>query len=97
MPRLNVVNKCRKSPGSCGKCGDKIDKGQPYKWWKFRYGGKRVRCAKPECAPKSSDLTQSEFYGTLYGIQEELEAAIEEFRNGEGDKDAMCSALNGAA
>ena len=70
MPRVNRVEHCRKSPGACGKCGEEIKIKDAYVWWKFRYGGKCIRCAKPGCVPKPSDLTQSEFYGTLYSIQE---------------------------
>lgn len=75
MPRVTRVEKCRHSPGQCGKCSTKIKKGEPYLWWKFRTGGrggsKHVRCAKPECAPKASDLTQSEFWGEIYAMQEQ--------------------------
>jgi len=74
MPRVNAVNKCRKSPGVCGKCGVKIDVGQPYKYWAFMVGGrggpKHIRCGKPECAPKPADLTQSEFWSAVYSLQE---------------------------
>lgn len=70
MPRVNRVEHARKSPGNCGKCGCVIQAGAPYVWWKFRYGGKRVRCGQAACAPKPADLTQSEFLSTLYDIQE---------------------------
>ena len=96
MPRITIVKAAQKNQGECGKCGAKIKKGDGYKWWKFRYGGRRVRCLKPECAPKPSDLTQSEFYGTLYGIQEPVEEALESFRNG-GELGDLASALNDAA
>lgn len=76
MPRVTMVNKARKAQGTCGKCGAKIKKGDSYRWWRFRYGGRRVRCAKSECRPKPSDLTQSAFYGTLYDIQDSLEDAV---------------------
>lgn len=76
MPRVTFVKKAQKAPGQCGKCGIKIKVGDSYRWWKFRYGGKRVRCDKAECAPRASDLTQSEFYSTLYSIQDSLEEAI---------------------
>ena len=96
MPRVTIVKGARKDQGDCGKCGTKIKKGDSYHWWKFRYGGRHVRCLKPECAPKPSDLTQSEFYGTLYDIQDSVETALDEFRNG-GDPGDLASALNDAA
>ena len=96
MPRVILVVKAQKNQGQCGKCQAPIKKGGGYKWWKFRFGGRRVRCLKPECSPKPSDLTQSEFYGTLYSIQESVETALDNFRNG-GEPEDVASALNDAA
>lgn len=76
MPRVTTVKSARKSQGTCGKCGARIKEGDTYRWWKFRYGGRRVRCAKPECTPRASDLTQSAFYGQLYDLQDSLDEAI---------------------
>lgn len=91
MPRVNSVTKCRKSPGTCTKCNEVINVGEPYVFWAFMVGGrggpKIVRCGKPQCRPTRSDLTQSEFYSQLYAIQdsgfgcetlEELESARDE-------------------
>lgn len=66
MPRVNRVKKCRIDQGRCIKCGDEIKKGDPYRWWKFRYGGRRVVCMKSECSPSASDLTQSPFLSLAY-------------------------------
>jgi hypothetical protein len=74
MPRVNVVNRARKAQGTCGKCGTVIDTGTTYRWWKFRFGGRHVRCMKVECNPKAGDLTQSEFLSSIYGIESDLEA-----------------------
>ena len=93
MPRVIIVKKAQKAQGECGKCNAKIKKGDGYKWWKFRFGGRHVRCLKTECAPRPSDLTQSEFYGTLYGIEESLGTAIEDFRNG-GEPADLAGTLN---
>src|SRR3990167_6691124 len=93
MPRVMIVKKAQKAQGECGKCNAKIKKGDGYKWWKFRFGGRHVRCLKTECAPRPSDLTQSEFYGTLYGIEESLGTAIEDFRNG-GEPADLAGTLN---
>lgn len=74
MPRVTTVKKCRKSPGACGKCQAKIKKGDSYVWWKFRRGGVQVRCSKATCHPKASDLTQSEFWGAVYSLQESVKS-----------------------
>lgn len=70
MPKVYKVKKCRKSPGSCGKCATVIEKGQPYTYWQFAYCGPSIRCSKPECQPKAADLTRSEFWGQIYTLQE---------------------------
>lgn len=92
MPRVTFVKKARKAQDQCGKCGAKIKKGEAYRWWKFRYGGRRIRCGKSECAPRASDLTQSPFYGQLYDIQDSVEEAI-----ATRDKDSIAEALRNAA
>ena len=84
MTRVHHVNKARKSPGKCGRCDHRIKKGFPYKWWKFRRSGKYIRCADPACAPKPKDLTQSEFWSAVFGIQEErfeLNTSIEDLES----------------
>ena len=93
MPRVTSVKKAQKSQGECSKCGVKIKKGDGYRWWKFRFGGRYVRCLKLECAPKPSDLTRSEFYGTLYGVEESLRSALDDFRKG-GDPVDLAGTLN---
>lgn len=70
MPRVNHIKKARDDQGRCGKCGDPLPAGCAYRWWKFRYGGKRKRCMKPGCAPRRSDLTTSAFWGAIYSAQE---------------------------
>lgn len=92
MARVNYVKSCRKDQGSCGKCGKELPAGSAYRWWKFRYGGRRVRCMDPACAPRRSDLTQSEIKGTIYDIQEELEEAISS-----ASPEEMTNLLNEAA
>jgi hypothetical protein len=45
---------------ACSKCGGKIQKGDPYKWWANRIGRssvKRVRCDRQECAPRPSEYS----------------------------------------
>ena len=96
MPRVTIVKKAQKDQGSCGKCQVKIKVGDGYRWWKFNFGGRYVRCLKAECAPKPSDLTRSEFYSTLYDIEDSVSAALDDFRSG-GEADDLASALNDAA
>lgn len=63
MPRVTHVKSARKAqPNYDIKVGDS------YYWWKFRYGGKI--CSKTY--PKASRLTQSEYYGSIYDIQETI-------------------------
>jgi len=64
MPKVNTVNKARKAYPEHG-----IKKGDTYYWWKFRFGGKVMS----KSYPKASQLTQSEFLSTVYGIVEQLE------------------------
>ena len=96
MPRVNIVKKAQKDQGQC-KCGAEIKRGDGYRWWKFRYGGRRVRCMKPGCTPRPSDLTQSEFLGQLYDMEDALQAALDDFRNGTSDPGDCASALNDLA
>lgn len=61
-----------------------IKKGTTYYWWKFRRGGKRMS-AKP---PKASQLTQSEFWGAVYGLREDYEG-VPAFDDLEGQIDEI--------
>lgn len=94
--RVTTVEKCQKDQGKCDKCGKEIKAGQKYKWWKFRYGGKRIRCG--ECPmPRQSELTQSKM-GGVYAAQENAEDAIAAFRGSDSDTaDDLTSALESAA
>lgn len=87
MARVTKVDSCRKAQ-KCDKCGSKIKVGEPYLWWKFRFGGKRTRCMDAGCKPRPSDLTQSEFLGT-YG---DLEQAWNEIDASGGIDDAVSAA-----
>lgn len=91
MARVTTVEKARKAPGSCGRCGTTIKVGQAYKHWSFRYGGKRIRCTAPACAPRSSDLTNNEKLSTLYAYGENFEDAISEWdQENADDLRAIC-------
>lgn len=79
MPRVNFVKRAQKDYPEYG-----IKKGEPYYWWKFRYGGKHVS----KTHPKPSQLTQSDYLSRVYEWQEreapaeygDLESTIEELK-----------------
>lgn len=64
MARVHFVKAAAKDYPDHG-----IKKGESYYWWAFRYGGKRYS----KTQPKQSQLTQSEFLGQWYSIQESYE------------------------
>lgn len=63
MPRVKHVKKAAKDNAV-------VKKGEPYYWWKFRYGGKHMSATYP----RSSQLTQSKWSG-VYSAQESIEDA----------------------
>lgn len=68
MPR--VVTKTKSTAGraySCGRCGRKIEPGERYYSYAFRYGGKYFRCI--DHYPRPSELTQSKM-SEVYAAQE---------------------------
>lgn len=79
MPRVHRTRKNRAgAERSCGKCGRKIEPGQEYLSWSFRYGGTRYRCM--DHPPRPSDLTQSkmaEVYAAVEGAQDDLPGLTE--------------------
>ncbi|NIA04051.1 MAG: hypothetical protein GWP09_01745 [Nitrospiraceae bacterium] len=60
----HYVKKARKDYPDWG-----IKKGEPYYWWKFRYGS----IHKSKTPPKKWQLTQSEFLQTVYEIEDEID------------------------
>ena len=68
MARVHLVKAARKAIPEAG-----IVKGEPYYWWKFRYGGKRVS----KTPPKRSQLTQSDFYARLWDIEDDVVSQAE--------------------
>src|SRR3990167_3481460 len=73
MAKVYTVKKARKDQGPCGKCGIQIKAGEGYLYWAFMIGGRggplHKRCLQPQCSPLPSDLTQSDFWGTVYELQ----------------------------
>jgi predicted ribosome quality control (RQC) complex YloA/Tae2 family protein len=79
MPKLNFVKKARKD-------NPVAKRGEPYYWWKFAFGSKQYSATRP---PRSG-LTQSEYFSTLWGMEdgfegsdnaEELAGQIEQFKS----------------
>lgn len=58
MSRVKTITNNRK-PLTCGHCHETIPKGAGYHWTKPRYGSRKVRCLKPACAFKPSDLSSA--------------------------------------
>ena len=69
MARATHVKKARKDiPGTDIKAGDS------YYWWKFMVGGRGGPKHYSKERPRLSQLTQSEYLGTLYDLQDRLSA-----------------------
>lgn len=64
MPRVHYVKQARKA-------NPVAQPGEPYYWWKFRYGGKRFS----KTYPRASQLTQSDKLSRIYAAQESVEDA----------------------
>lgn len=93
--KLNHVIKAQK-PTKCGKCGKEIAKGDSYRWWKFRYGGRRVRCMDSACSPRPSEMINSPFLSQAAALSEGLEDAVAAFES-DLDVDALQGAVEEAA
>ena len=59
MPKLNFVKKARKD-------NPVAKRGESYYWWKFAFGSKQYSAKNP---PRSR-LTQSEYFSTLWGLED---------------------------
>ena len=69
MTRAHFVKKARKDHPE----GD-IKKGDSYWWWAFMVGGRGGPKHYSKTQPKASQLTQSEYLGSIADIQDELNA-----------------------
>lgn len=65
MARAHFVAKARKDNAVAKK-------GESYYWWAFMVGGRGGPKHFSKTAPRPSQLTQSEFLGALYDIQDEI-------------------------
>lgn len=71
--RVTVHDRSKPLPmPKCGKCGDEIKVGGPYRWFTvgFRSHAKRIRCMKPACTPKMSERESSNL-STIMAAQED--------------------------
>lgn len=80
----------------CGKCGAEIGLGDPYIFWAFRYGGKRVRCSSRDCYPRPSELVSSPFISGVMRAEEMVADAIVAFEAG-GSVEDLQGDIEGAA
>jgi hypothetical protein len=93
--RVNSVEKARRSPGECGRCGRTITVGMPYRWAKGRYGPKMIRCEGAQCRFKPSDLTTSDKLSRLYAAREGVEEFLQtDFESADEVIDALIDAAN---
>lgn len=81
--RVNEVEKSLKDQGECGRCHDALPKGCAYRWIKGRYSARKVRCMKPECRFRQSEMTESKMSG-VYAAQENAEEALNAWSNDDG-------------
>ena len=86
MPRVIHVQKAAKDYPDKG-----IKKGEAYYWWKFRYGPKMFS----KTPPRQSQLTQSEFLGSMYDIEERIQDlnAAAGFEAIESERDSIAEEL----
>lgn len=98
MATLERVKSAR-SERTCEKCKATIAKGEPYTWFKvgFRSKHKRVRCSRPQCQPKESELISSPFLSQAARIREDLQEAIDAFSQNGGSPEDLKSAVEDAA
>lgn len=78
IARVYTTQKSRKDQKPCGKCGVELPKGTGYKYFYvgFRSNFKQVRCLKPECSPRQSELESSKV-ASFYAAQETFEDNID--------------------
>jgi len=72
------VKKSQKPNTPCEKCGVELPKGSAYRYFYvgYRSNAKRVRCAKPECTPRPSELESSKL-AEVYAAQEDAQDQLD--------------------
>lgn len=71
MAKVHFVKSSRKEYKD-SFTGETVGVGESYYWWAFRFQPRKVS----KTPPKPSQLTQSEFWQTVYGIQEKIEDMV---------------------
>jgi hypothetical protein len=100
--RIKVADKSKPLPNDkCGKCGDEILPGMPYRWWTVGFRSSYVsrRCMKSTCSPKQSELESSQL-SELWAAQEDAEDALnamDTVRSVTDAEDAVQDILNNVA
>ena len=90
MPKVTFVQKAQKDYPDHG-----IAKGESYYRWSLRMGrGSLLRMSKTR--PRPSQLTTSEYYGTVYAAQEEVEDALAAFADPKGIEDLVATLRSAA-
>ena len=84
MPRVNHVKRAQQDYPNIG-----VSKGEPYYWWKFRYGGRHLS----KTPPRPSQLTQSKMSGALAAM-EGLGDQIEQLQDPAEMVDAVDEAIS---
>ncbi len=88
MARAHFVKKARKDHPAAG-----IKAGESYYWWAFMSGGRGGAKRFSKTPPKPSQLTQSEFWGAIYGLQESSQS-VPDFDELESKRDSLVDELN---
>lgn len=90
LARVTQVNRAMKDQGECGHpgCGVKIQKGDPYLWFKvgFRSRYKHVRCVD-HYPPQSA--RESSLVSAVFAAQEDFAAQIDSLESHEDVLDAL--------
>lgn len=96
MARVTTVTKSMKDL-VCGRCGEALPKGGAYRWAKpgFRTRTRLIRCTKPECSFRQSELTTSKL-SEVYAAQEDALDEIEAAEDVEGLESALTDAADRA-
>lgn len=84
MARATFVKKARKDIPEHG-----IKAGESYYWWSFKRGGKRWS----KTPPKRSQLTQSNFYASIYDLEDDVIANATADDGLAGVRDEVTAAL----
>ena len=84
MPRVHHVKSARKD-------NPVAKRGESYYWWKFAFGPKRFS----KTPPRRSQLTQSEYYSTMYAIEDNFDCPNSSFDEATGYLEGIQSEVEG--